>query len=325
MPINILSSSSILPQKALTNLELEKMVDTTDEWITQMTGIKERRILSESESFIDLTYQVAADAIKKAGLTPQDIGLIVLGTTTPEQVTPSSACILQGMLDIKQCIAFDLQAACSGFLFALANAYYFMQGNANIKYALVLGCDALSKITDFTDRATCILLADGFGGVVLGRDHDVKSKGIFYCNIGTTGNNKTDLEVAWGVAKGYDALATQKKHVYMNGKEVFKNAVATFARIINEALEKTNLTIDDIDWVIPHQANIRIINTVAEKIGCPPEKLIITLTTHGNTSAASIPMAYDAAVKLGKVKKGDKVLITSFGAGFAWGIALFEV
>lgn len=315
----------MLPKKALTNLELEKMVDTTDEWITQMTGIKERRILSESESFIEMTNQVAVDAIKKAGLTPNDIDLIILGTSTPEQVTPSSACILQGMLGIKHCIAFDLQAACSGFLFAITNAYYFMQANPHIKHALVLGCDALSKIVDWTDRATCILLADGFGGIVLGRDHDKKSKGLFYCNIGTTGDGKSELEVAWGVAKGYDALDSIKKFVFMNGKEVFKNAVSVFTKIINEALEKTNLTINDIDWVIPHQANIRIIDTVAEKVGCPRDKLIITLDKHGNTSAASIPMAYDTAVKQGKIKKGNKVLVTSFGAGFAWGIALFEV
>lgn len=322
MGIRILSTASTLPERIVTNAEMEKIVDTSDEWITKMTGMKERHFLSGSESFIGCVFETSKNAIAEANLVPNDIDLIIIGTSTPEQIMPSTASILQGMLGIKNCIAFDLQAACSGFVYALTSAYYFMQANPAINKALVLGADALSKVLDWKDRTTCVLFGDGFGGVVIGRD--ANSKGILFCELGCDGAGKEHLEIPWGVAQGMDKSYEENHYLIMNGREVFKNSVTYFTQIIQSALEKNHYTIDDIDWIIPHQANARIIQSVAERLNLPAEKLVTTLDKHSNTSAASIPLALDCVVKEGKIKRGDKLMLVGFGAGYTWGVVILE-
>lgn len=322
MAIKVLSCASALPEKVLTNTDLEKMVNTTNEWIVKMTGIEERRILGENESFTGYALQAAATAIQKAGLEPEDIDLIILGTSTPEQLVPSSACIVQGLLGIKKCIAFDMQAGCSGFVYALSTAYHFMRSNAEIKHALVLGCDALSKFTDWTDRSTCVLLADGFGAMVLGRNDQPAQEGIWYSELGSDPAGKKHLEVEWGIGQGYPAQMTTKPYLVMNGSEVYKSAVNCFTQMITTALEKNNLTLNDVDWFIPHQANLRIIQAIASHLNTTMDKFIVTLDKHGNTSAASIPLAFDVAQQAGKIKPGDKIMLSAFGAGYTWGTIL---
>lgn len=322
MAIKVLSCASALPKKVLTNADLETMVNTSNEWIVKMTGISERRIMADTETFSGYAHEAAMIAIQKAGLNPADIDLIILGTSTPEQLVPSSACIVQGMLGIKKCISFDIQAGCSGFVYALSTAYHFMRSNQEIKHALVLGCDALSKFTDWTDRSTCVLLADGFGAMVLGRNEELEQNGIWYSELGADASGKKHLEVEWGIGQGYPAQATAKPYLVMNGSEVYKSAVNCFTQMITTALEKNHLTLNDIAWFIPHQANVRIIQAIATHLGTDLEKFIITLDKHGNTSAASIPLAFDVAQQAGKIKRGDKIMLTAFGAGYTWGTIL---
>lgn len=324
MSISFLSSSSVLPKRVLTNFDLEKMVDTSDDWIVRMTGIRERHILSEDESYMSCALQAAQQAIAKANLKPQDIDLIVLGTSTASQLIPSTAGMLQGELGINSCVAFDLQAACSGFVYAVACAYHFLNGDPGKKYALVMGCDALSHITDWQDRKTCVLFGDGFGAVVLGKTQQTASR-ILYCDIGSDGKGKQDLEVPWGIGQGIETLKEKSPYLQMNGREVFKNSVYYFSRLIEQALAKNNITAADLDWVIPHQANLRIIDAVADRVSIPSEKFVVTLDKHGNTSAASIPLAYDWMVQSGKLKPGQLVLLVGFGAGYTWGVVLVRV
>lgn len=324
MAIQVLASGSALPDNVVTNADLEKIVETTDEWITQMTGIKQRHILRESELSIDYVYKAAQRALEKANVSPDEIDLIIVGTSTPDQIMPSTASILQGKLGIKNSISFDLQAACGGFVYAMTTAYYFMQGNPNIRKALLIGFDAISKVTDWKERTTCVLFGDGYGSMVLGRSTDPKQKGITFCDINCDGAGKDFLQVPWGVAQGYERLNDKTRFLIMNGREVFKSSVTYFAQIIKAALEKSQLTIDDIDWIVPHQANIRIIQAVAERLNLPTEKFVITVDKHSNTSAASIPMAFDHAFNEGKIKKGQRIMLAGFGGGFTWGVVIFE-
>jgi len=325
MPIKVLAVSSVLPEKVLTNADLEKIVDTSDEWITRMTGIKERHILSGDETYIDCAFRAAKQALANANVRPEDVGMVILGTSTAAQAVPSTAGIIQGLLGIKQCIAFDLQAACSGFVYAMYIAQSIMQNDSSKRYALVLGCDALSKITNWKDRTSCVLFGDGFGAMVLARDDAPSDKGILYSMISSDGKGKQDLEVPWGIGQGYETLEKLGGALVMNGREVFKNSVNYFVKLIEEALEKNNFKPEDIDWVIPHQANLRIIDAVAERLSISREKFVITLDKHGNTSAASIPLAYDAMMQAGKIKSGNLVMFVGFGGGYTWGVVLFRV
>ncbi|HVV67838.1 MAG TPA: beta-ketoacyl-ACP synthase III [Gammaproteobacteria bacterium] len=325
MTIKILSSSSVLPKRIVTNFDLAKQVDTSDEWIQKMTGIRQRHILSEDETFLDCTVEAARLAIEKAKLSPEDIDAIVISTSTPWQIMPSTAAIVQGLLGITQCIAFDLQAACGGFMYALYNAWCFMQADKKIRRTLVMGCEALSKVIDWRDRTTCVLFGDGFGALVLERDDAEDGKGILHCTISCDGAGRQDLEVPWGIGRGYAELETANRHMLMNGREVYKNSVNYFVSLIKDTLAENNLQEHDIAWVIPHQANIRIIHAVAERMNIPHERFVITLQQHGNTSAASIPLAFDSAVKSNKISAGDLVLLVGFGAGYTWGTALISV
>ncbi|KTC90151.1 ketoacyl-ACP synthase III [Fluoribacter dumoffii] len=324
MRIKVIASGSFLPKKVIHNADFEKVMDTSDEWITQMTGIKKRHFLEEKEDYLNCCYHAASMAIERADLSPQLIDLIIVGTTTPYQLMPSTAVMLQQKLGINHCISFDMQAACSGFIYALANAYYMMQAHPQINYALVMGCDAFSMLTDPNDRVTRILFGDGFGAFLLKRSSENDRKGIFYCSICADGLGKGDLEVPWGVAKGYSSVEWNKPYLVMNGKKVFKNAVNQFVKNINTALEQTNLSITDVHHIIPHQANIRIIDAIANSLGISLESFHVTLNKHGNTSAASIPMAFDDLYNQGKVNPNDIILLTAFGAGYTWGTIIFE-
>lgn len=327
MRIKILSTSSVLPKQVVTNFDLEKIVDTTDEWITKRTGIKQRHILGEDETYLDCAFRAARQAIERAQLEPNDIDLIILGTSTAWQAVPSTAVILQNMLGIKPCPAFDLQAACSGFMYVLYVAYQIMQNDSTKRHALVMGCDALSKITNWHDRSTCILLGDGFGAMVLGASKNSHSiSGIIDCHISSDGKGKQDIEVPWGVGQGYDSLCLNRSSgaLAMNGREVYKNSIFYFVQQIEQIMQKNQVTPEEIDWVVPHQANMRIIEAVAERMSISREKFVVTLDKHGNTSAASIPLAYDSMLQQGKIKPGQLVLFAGFGGGYTWGTMLFR-
>ncbi len=324
MAIKILSSSSVLPKRVVSNSDLAKQVDTSDEWIQKMTGIRQRHLLSEDETFLDCTLQTAQLAIQQAKLLPEELDAIIISTTTPWQIMPSTAAMVQGALGIKRCISFDLQAACGGFMYALYSAWCFMKCDQKIRRILVMGCEAMSKVIDWKDRTTCVLFGDGFGAMILERDEE-KNQGILSCSISCDGVGSKDLEVPWGVGRGYEALENGGRYILMKGREVFRNSVSYFVSLINEALAENNLHEYDIDWVIPHQANIRIIDAVAERVHIPKDRFVVTLQNHGNTSAASIPLAFDAAVKSGKIKAGNLVLLIGFGAGYTWGTALISI
>ncbi|MCL9685670.1 beta-ketoacyl-ACP synthase III [Legionella maioricensis] len=324
MSIKLLAIGSHLPQTVVSNLVFEKTLDTNNDWITQMTGIKERRILDESEDYLDCCHLAASNAINRADINPNLIDLIIVGTTTPYQLMPSTAVMLQQKLKIEQCIAFDMQAACSGFIYALANAIYVMQANPNINYALVMGCDSMSKVTSPNDRTTRILFGDGFGAFLLMKDKDENQKGFFYVNIGADGLGKNSLEIPWGIAKGFSSRTEANSFMTMNGPRVFKNAVERFTKSITNALNQTNLTANDIHHVITHQANIRIITQVANNLELTLDRVHVTLDKHGNTSAASIPLAADDLFTSGKMKQGEIILLSAFGAGYTWGTIILE-
>ncbi|CEK11905.1 beta-ketoacyl-ACP synthase III [Legionella hackeliae] len=320
----ILACGGYLPKKIILNEDLESVLTTTDTWITQMTGIKQRHMLAENEDFLDCSYNAAFAAFTEAQISPEEINLIIVATTTPYRLMPSTAAMLQQKLQIHNCIAFDMQAACSGFIYALANAYYFMQSSPHVEYALVLGCDAFSNVIDHSDRTTGILFGDGFGAFLLKRSLDSNRKGIFYCKLGSDGKGSDDLYIPWGIGQGIENLTEKKPYILMNGKQVFKNAVFRFTQEIKQALESTHLTIEDIQYFIPHQANIRILQSVASALDIPMEKIIVSLDKHANTSAASIPLAFNQAYHEGRIKRGDLILLTGFGAGYTWGTTIFE-
>ncbi|WP_419420849.1 beta-ketoacyl-ACP synthase III [Legionella sp. D16C41] len=323
MGIQVITSGSYLPKKIVNNKDFEQTLDTTNEWIERMTGIKDRHFLGEEEDYLQCCFKAASIAIQRADINPQKIDLIIIGTTTPYQLMPSTAVMLQQLLGIENCIAFDMQAACSGFVYALANAYYLLKSNPSFRYALVMGCDAFTRLTDPADRSTRVLFGDGFGAFLL-ENLNSEKKGIFYCDIGADGLGKSALEIPWGITKGNSLITKFSPYLVMNGKEVFKNAVNRFTECIENALQKAQLTITDIHHIIPHQANTRIINAVAAAIEAPLNKIQVTLDKHGNTSAASIPLAFDDLFNQGSIKEGEIVLLVSFGAGYTWGTIIFE-
>ncbi len=317
----VLGCGSYLPARTLTNEELARKVDTSDEWIVQRTGIRERHIAADGEVTSDLALKAARAALEAAAIGPEAIDLIVLGTSTPDNTFPASAVAVQAGLGITHGAAFDLQAVCSGFVFALATADNFLRGGA-YKRALVIGAETFSRILDWKDRGTCVLFGDGAGAIVLeAQEQPGKSsdRGVLTTHLRSDGRHKSKLYVDGGPS------STQTVgHLRMEGREVFKHAVGMITDVIVDAFNATGLTAEDINWFVPHQANKRIIDASAHKLHIAPRKVVLTVDQHGNTSAASIPLALSVAVKDGRIKKGDLVLLEAMGGGFTWGSALLR-
>ena len=311
----IIGVGSYLPKNLLTNKDLEKSLDTTDEWITSRTGIKERHIVGPNEHTTDLAFEAARNAINNASVNAKEIDLIIVATTTPDKIFPSTACNVQTKLGIKNCPAFDVQAVCSGFIYALSIADKFIKTNS-AKNILVIGADSMSKITDYTDRSNAILWGDGAGAVVLSASNE---QGILSTHIHADGQHEELLHVP-KINVGNKIQQT----IEMKGSQVFKIAVNTLDKIVDEALIANQLKKEDIDWLVPHQANIRILEATAKKLEMSMDKVIVTIDRHGNTSAASIPLALDDGIKSGKIKSGHLLLMEAFGGGFTWGSALIR-
>ena len=311
----IIGVGSYLPTKVLTNKDLEKNLDTTDEWITLRTGIKERHIVGPDELTSDLAFEAARNAINNAGINSNEIDLIIVATTTPDKIFPSIACNVQTKLGIKNCPAFDIQAVCSGFIYALSVADNFIKTNS-AKNVLIIGADSMSKITDYSDRSNAILWGDGGGAVVLSAANE---QGILSTHIHADGQHEELLHVP---KKNINNKIQQT--IEMEGSQVFKIAVNTLDKIVDEALMANQLQKEDIDWLVPHQANIRILEATAKKLEMSMDKVIVTIDRHGNTSAASIPLALDDGIQSGKIKSGQLLLMEAFGGGFTWGSALIR-
>jgi 3-oxoacyl-[acyl-carrier-protein] synthase-3 len=311
----IIGVGSYLPTKVLTNKDLEKSLDTTDEWITLRTGIKERHIVGPDELTSDLAFEAARNAINNAGINSNEIDLIIVATTTPDKIFPSIACNVQTKLGIKNCPAFDIQAVCSGFIYALSVADNFIKTNS-AKNVLIIGADSMSKITDYSDRSNAILWGDGGGAVVLSAANE---QGILSTHIHADGQHEELLHVP---KKNINNKIQQT--IEMEGSQVFKIAVNTLDKIVDEALMANQLQKEDIDWLVPHQANIRILEATAKKLEMSMDKVIVTIDRHGNTSAASIPLALDDGIQSGKIKSGQLLLMEAFGGGFTWGSALIR-
>ena len=305
----IAGTGSYLPSRVLTNTDLERMVDTTDDWIVARTGIRERHIAAEGELTSDLAFQASLKAIEAAGVKVSDIDLILVATTTADKIFPSAACILQSKLGAGGCAAFDIQAVCSGFVYALATADQFIKNGA-AKCALVVGAEVFSRITDWTDRSNCILWGDGAGAVIVKAD---SQPGVISTHLHADGQFDKMLHVR-----------RETETIVMEGNAVFKMAVNTLEQIVDETLESSGLQKSDIDWLVPHQANIRIIQATAKKLGMGMDRVVVTVDRHGNTSAASIPLAFDEAVRDGRIKRGETVLMEAFGGGFTWGSVLLK-
>ncbi len=316
----IAGTGSYLPEKTLTNAEIETMVDTTDEWIQSRTGIKERHIAADGQYTVDLAEQAAINAMQAAGKSKDDIDLIIVATTTPDRVFPSTACLLQQRLDIHGCAAFDVQAVCTGFVYALGIAEKFM-ASGSARCALVVGAETLSRIVDWTDRNTCVLFGDGAGAVILEQSNE---PGILSTHLHADGAYENLLTVNYGVSTGSDQILEGAGGIQMKGNEVFKMAVNTLGRIVDETLAANNMQKSDVDWLVPHQANIRIINATAKKLKVSTDHVVVTVDKHGNTSAASVPLALDTAVRDGRIKRGEILLLEAFGGGFTWGSALIK-
>jgi 3-oxoacyl-[acyl-carrier-protein] synthase III len=309
----IAGTGSYLPKKILKNADFEKMVDTTDEWIFSRTGIRERHIAAKGEHTSDLALEAAKNAISSAGIAAGDIDLIIVATTTPDKIFPSVATMVQRKLDIAGCPAFDIQAVCSGFIYALATADKFIK-TGSAKCALVIGAESFSRIVDYTDRSNCILWGDGAGAVILQASQE---QGIISTHLHADGNYEKMLHVP----RKHDGTPDT---VHMEGNAVFKMAVNTLDQIVDETLTANSMQKSDIDWLVPHQANIRILQATAKKLDMPMDKVVVTVDKHGNTSAASIPLALDVAIRDGRIKRGDVILMEAFGGGFTWGSALIK-
>jgi 3-oxoacyl-[acyl-carrier-protein] synthase-3 len=307
----ITASGSYLPEKILTNFDLAKTVDTSDEWVFERTGIKERHIAAENELTSDIAVKAALRALDSCKVKIEDIEMIIVATTTPDLTFPATATTVQAKLGAKKAFAFDVQAVCSGFVYALNIADNFIK-TKQVKNALVIGADVLSRIVDWSNRNTCVLFGDGAGAVLL--EASESESGIIACDLHSDGSLNHLLKTSDGPS------SSQKSgFIEMQGKEVFKHAVEKMSKSVLSSLKKANLTVEDIDLLVPHQANLRILNAVADKLKLPPEKVIVTVENHGNTSAASIPLALDFALKNNKIKKGDIVVLEALGGGLAWG------
>ncbi len=314
----VISTGSYLPEKILTNHDIAEMVDTSHEWIVERSGIHSRHIIGERETASTMAYNASLDAIKNAGISAKEIDLIIVATVTAEQIIPNVACLLQSQLGLPGIPAFDLSAACAGFIYALSTAEQYIRSGA-AKTVLIVGSEAMSMITDWTDRKTCILFGDGAGAIILRAD---QKPGVLSSHIHADGGYR-DLMY---LKNGLPGLKTNMPpYVYMEGKEVFKFAVNTLGSIVEETLSANCIEPDAIDWLVPHQANLRIISAVAKKLSLPMEKVIVTIEHHGNTSAASIPLALDQGIKDGRIKAGHNIIIEAIGGGFAWGSALIRM
>ncbi len=321
MPIKsvIRATGSYLPERIMTNADLEKLVETTDEWILQRSGIRERRIAAPDEKTSDLAVKASLAAMQRAGLNPQDIDGIIIATTTPDQTFPSVAVSVQKALDIPVCTAFDIQAVCSGFVYALSVADNFIKAG-QLKRILVIGAEKMSALLNWDDRTTCVLFGDGAGAVILEAQDGDGNRGIISSHLYADGRLKDIL-----YTDGGPSTTGQSGHIVMHGREVFKHAVNLMAEVVEEALQSNGMTAVDIDWLVPHQANIRIIEATAKKLNLPMEKVIVTVERHGNTSAASIPLAFDEAMRDGRIKPGQTVLFEAMGGGLTWASALVRM
>lgn len=321
-PIGIVGYGKYVPERILTNADLEQMVETNDEWIVSRTGIRERHIAAPEQATSDLAYEAAVRALKTAGMTAEELELIIVATVTPDTLFPSTACILQDKLGAKNAAAFDLSAACSGFVYGMATANGMLQ-TGMYNNALVIGADTLSRITDYTDRNTCVLFGDGAGAVVLGEVSE--GRGFLSFDLGAEGSGGSLLKLEAGGSRQPASAETvqEKKHfIYMNGREVFKFAVRVMGTATEEVLRKAGKGKEDIDLFVPHQANIRIIQSAMQRLDLPEEKCIINVDKYANTSAASIPLALVEAAEEGRMKEGDTILLVGFGGGLTWGASV---
>lgn len=316
----IAGTGGYLPEKILTNHDLEAMVDTSDQWIRERTGIEKRHIAADGETTCDLAEQASRLALEMAGISPDEIDLIIVATTTPDKVFPSTACLLQQRLDIHGCAAFDVQAVCTGFIYALGIADKFLR-TGSAKKALVVGAETISRILNWNDRGTCVLFGDGAGAVVLESSDE---PGILSTHLHADGSYENLLHVPTGISTDYDAVLNKTAFIEMKGNEVFRMAVNTLGRIVDETLAANKMDKSDVDWLVPHQANTRIIQATARKLRMNMDHVVMTVDQHGNTSAASVPLALDVAVRDGRIQRGETLLLEAFGGGFTWGSALLK-
>lgn len=315
----ITGTGGYLPEKILTNHDFEAFLDTSDEWIYARTGIKQRHVAAEDEPTSDLAYQASIKAIEVAKAQANDIDLIIVATSSPDRVFPSTACILQDKLGVDDCIAFDIQAACSGFVYALGIANQFIQAGG-AKKALVVGAESNSRILDYTDRSTCVIFGDGAGAVVLEAS---SQPGIISTHLHSDGRYQDLLYINNPIKD--QRQQSEVAHMTMHGNDVYKVAVKKLGEIVDQTIEANQMEKSDIDWLIPHQANVRIISSVAKKLNMPMEKVVLTIEKQGNTSAASVPLALDEAVRDGRIQAGQTILMEAFGGGFVWGSALVKM
>ncbi|MGB8957077.1 MAG: beta-ketoacyl-ACP synthase III [Tumebacillaceae bacterium] len=322
--VGILGTGSGIPQKVLTNDELSRMVDTNDEWIRTRTGIRERRIAEDHIASSDLAVEAAERAMVKAGITAEQVDLIICATVTPDHPFPSTACMVQNRIGAKKAAAFDLSAGCTGFIYGLSVAVPMLQ-SGTYKHAIVIGVETLSRITDYTDRSTCVLFGDGAGAVVLGPVEE--GRGFLSFEMGADGSGGNLLMMEAGGSRNpatQETVLARKHSISMAGNEVFKFAVRTLGACSEAALKKAGLTKEDVDFLVPHQANIRIIEYATERLNLSPDKVIINVERYGNMSSASVPVALDEALALGKIKEGDTVVLVAFGAGLTWGATVLK-
>ncbi|MBK5936868.1 MAG: ketoacyl-ACP synthase III [Halorhodospira halophila] len=315
----IIGTGSYLPERVITNKDLEQHVETSDQWIRERTGIGERRVIADEEVCGDLGRIAAQRALEAAGVSGDEIDLVIVATCTPDRIFPSTASSLQRALGVRPgAAAFDISAACSGFIYALGIAERFVRcGDA--RRALVIGAEAMTRILNWEDRGTCVLFGDGGGAVVLEASDE---PGVLSTHLHCDGRYEPLLYVPWGPGRGYAALGAESGYIHMRGNEVFKVAVNTLTRIVEETLDSAGVDKGEVDWLVPHQANIRIIQATAKKLDLPMERVVVTVGEHGNTSAASIPIALDTAVRDGRIQRGETLLLEAFGGGFTWGSAL---
>jgi 3-oxoacyl-[acyl-carrier-protein] synthase-3 len=316
----IAGTGRYLPEKILTNADLEKMVDTTDEWIRTRTGVERRHVASEDQTTSDLCVEAAKKAMESADITTDDIDLIIVGTTSPDLIFPNIGTIIQDRLGIHGCPAFSIEAACTGFIYALSTADKFIRAG-DAKCALIIGAEIITKLIDWSDRSTCVLFGDGAGAVIVKPSDE---PGIISTHLGADGQYKDLLYYPVGASKDLAKAGVGDSRIMMKGNEVFKVAVKTLGNVAEQALQANNIDKSELDWLVPHQANLRIIQATAKRLKLPMDKVIQTVQDHGNTSAASVPMALDVAVRDGRIKRGQLILLEAFGGGFTWGSVLMR-